>query len=596
MMPTTTEKRSEHDETKATILSRDNFDAELAQALIDRGLATAKQIEACLKLRGSHLDLPLADLVVEAGVVPAAQVLSLASELLGVPAVDLSTTFGDATVLGSLPAEKAFELEAIPLFLIGRELTLVVSRPYDFERLDTIGFITGKRVLAAFALTSDIRRHLVHYYGEIPSALDPEAIQFEMVAGDASDDEITLETDERDRPVVRLVNLILSSAISESATDVHLEPQEGHMAVRFRVDGLLRVKPYQIPLEAQAPVISRIKILSQLDIAERRVPQDGKMRVRFQGRRIDVRVSSFPSVRGEKIVLRLLDKEKTDFKLDSIGMSRTVLDEWRRLLCFSEGILLVTGPTGSGKSSTLFASLRHLNRPDINIVTLEDPVEYELQGVTQGQVNNTSGFTFARGLRSILRQDPDVILVGEIRDIETAQIAVQAALTGHLVLATLHTNDAPSAVTRLLDLGVAPYLLASALRGVLAQRLIRRSCPHCTQDVAMDPAEEARFRPWVDLGIPFNEGAGCIHCMDVGYRGRTAVHELLAVGGEIKNLISAGASDAALGQAAGPEYVPLWHDGLQKIEDRTTTLRELTRVVQPDTGGRGKHHVLKVAS
>ncbi len=421
------------------------FERGLSQALVARELVTSDQITACVR-RTEDLGLPLADVLVAGGHVPAAKILAVVSELLDMPAVDLASTFGDATVLSILPATKAHELEALPLFLIGNELTVVLSQPYDLARLDTLGFITGRRILPAFALTTDIRHHLINCYGESLSTLDAEVIEFDTYEPESQERELAIDGESdgsEDRPVVHLVNLILSSAVTEGATDIHFEPQEGFMAVRLRVDGLLRSKPYQIPKSIQAAVISRIKILARIDISEKRIPQDGKVRISFQGRKIDIRVSTFPSVRGEKLVLRMLDKERTDFQLDNIGMDDCVRREWVRLLGSSEGILLVTGPTGSGKSSTLFASLRHLSRPEINIVTLEDPVEYELEGVTQGQVQLGSGFSFALGLRAILRQDPDVILVGEIRDLETAQIAVQAALTGHLVLATLHTNDAP---------------------------------------------------------------------------------------------------------------------------------------------------------
>jgi type IV pilus assembly protein PilB len=487
-------------------------------------------------------------------------------------------------VLSILPAAKAHELEAIPLFLIGNELTVVLSRPDDLTRLDTLGFITGRRILPVFALTGDIRHHLASCYGETISALDSEMIEFETSTPEANEGELAIDGNNEegeDRPIVRLVNLILASAITEGATDVHLEPQDGFMAVRLRIDGLLRPKPYQIPHSAQAAVISRIKILARIDISEKRIPQDGKVRISFQGRKIDIRVSTFPSVRGEKLVLRLLDKEKTNFQLDNIGMGDRLRREWVRLLGSSEGILLVTGPTGSGKSSTLFASLKHLSRPEINIVTLEDPVEYELAGVTQGQVQASSGFSFALGLRAILRQDPDVILVGEIRDLETAQIAVQAALTGHLVLATLHTNDAPSAVTRLVDLGVKPYLLASALRGVLAQRLVRRACPHCLIEAPLRADEEEILAPWLARGIEFHEGTGCRHCSDIGYRGRVGIYELLAVTPKLRSLIGGGAADEAIAAAAPESYVRLWDDGLAKIAERTTTLRELARIVEP---------------
>ncbi len=560
----------------------------LGDVLLERGLITSEQLRKALVLQRSQAR-PLGEVLISIGAAEPAAVRDVLAELLDVPAVDLSTTYGDPLILDLIPKEKAFELKAIPLFAVENQLTVALSDPTDLAKLDELRFITGKQILPVLVLDGDLDHHLKEYYGELDPSSGEGAIQFESLSGaPIEEDMVSLDEAVADRPVVRLVNLILVRAIQEGASDIHLEPQEGRMTVRLRIDGRLQPKPFQIPASAIPAVTSRVKILSSLDIAERRIPQDGKVRVRYRGRRVDVRVSTFPTIFGEKVVMRLLDKERQDFKLDNIGMSAAILERWKIMLRRHEGIVLVTGPTGSGKSSTLYATLRHLHTPEVNIVTLEDPVEYELSGISQGQVSERAGFTFAAGLRSILRQDPDVILVGEIRDRETAQIAAQAALTGHLVLATLHTNDAPTAVTRLIEMGVPPYLVSATVIGVLAQRLLRRVCPECRADA--EPTEEERrlFAPWLASGVPFVEGNGCRHCLGAGYKGRTGVHELIVVGGDVRTEIIAGSSDRGIAEAAGRSgYRPMWWDGLGKVRERSTTLRELARVVQAPESAAG---------
>ena len=560
--------------------SQDALDRLLGMRFLERECITSEQLREAMA-RQRLDEVPLVDAMVGLSLITIEQALAEVSEILDVPAINLAVTYGDATIVEVLPRPRAFDLKAIPLFSVGNELTVAMSRPFDLTVMDELRFITNKKILPAYALETDIEQHLPRYYGAYDPAVEQFTVEFEPTGVSTDLDEVSVEDPELDRPIVRLVNLIFSSAIAERATDIHLEPGEKHMSVRFRRDGVLQVKPYEIPREAIASVVSRIKILGSIDISDRRLPQDGKIRIRYQDRAIDVRVSTFPAIYGEKVVMRVLDKERMNFSLDNIGMSREIRAGWEEVLRHREGLVLVTGPTGSGKSSTLFASLRRLNDASVNIVTLEDPVEYELDGVTQGQVNNVAGFTFARGLRSILRQDPDIILVGEIRDLETAQIAVQAALTGHLVLATLHTNDAPSATTRLLDMGVAPYLLASCLRGVLAQRLVRKICPDCRTKV--EPPEELReqFEPWLE-DYPFLEAKGCSECGEVGYNGRVGVHELFTVNDHVRNLIAQKAPSVELCDSAGEiGYRRMWWDGLGKVGEEKTSLTELARVVEP---------------
>ena len=554
----------------------------LSDVLVERGLASSVEVRKALaqqQAQGGHLG----EILVANGVLGTDDLRSVLSELLGVPAIDLSVITGDPFVLDRVPKERAFELHVLALFEVENQLTVAMADPANLQKLDELRFLTGKEILPVLALSTDIADHLAEYYGELDPDSGEAAIEFETPSGATIDDSHDLEGAVAESPVVRLVNLVISRAIQQEASDIHLEPQEGAMVVRYRIDGHLQVKSYKIPANAVPAVVSRIKILSQCDISEKRVPQDGKVRVLFHKRRVDVRVSTFPTIYGEKVVMRLLDKERQVFGLDNIGMSDTINVKWKSVLRKTDGIVLVTGPTGSGKSSTLYATLRHLHHPDVNIVTLEDPVEYELAGISQGQVNPRAGFTFASGLRSILRQDPDIILVGEIRDSETAQIAVQAALTGHLVLATLHTNDAPSTLTRLVDIGIPRYLVASSLLGVLAQRLVRRGCPNCVREV--DPTEDelSYLGPWIASGIPFLEGAGCKNCSGIGYRGRVGVHELLAIDNQLQRLISQGADDQTIADtAAATGYRRLWWDGLHKVSEGVTTLRELSRSISPD--------------
>jgi type IV pilus assembly protein PilB len=529
---------------------------------------------------------PLGEILIAIGELKPDDLRRTLSVMLDVPAVDLATTPCDPMVLDDLPKNKAFELSAIPLFSVEHQLTVAIPDPDNLIKLDELRFATGKEILPVLALESDIEVHLKTYYGERETT-GGDDLEFERPDGSAIEEGVEIEEAVEDRPVVRLVNMVIVRAIQEFASDIHFEPQQGGMKVRYRIDGRLRPKPFLIPSQAISPVVSRIKILSNLDISERRRPQDGKIRIRYRGRAIDVRTSTCPNIYGEKVVLRLLDKERQDYSLDTIGMSPHVLESWRKMLHRRQGIVLVTGPTGSGKSSTLYATLRHLNEPDVNIATLEDPVEYELKGVSQSQVNVRAGFTFAGGLRSLLRQDPDIILVGEIRDAETAEIAVQAALTGHLVLATLHTNDAPTAVTRLVDMGVPRYLAAATMMGVLAQRLIRRACPDCQAEAQPDDIEADIFKPILEAGLSFHEGSGCATCNGAGYNGRTGVHEVLEIDRNLQQLISAGSDEQAIADAARDRgYRPMWWDGIDKVRGGLSTLRELARCVSVENDER----------
>ena len=379
-------------------------------------------------------------------------------------------------------------------------------------------------------------------------------------------------------PIIRLVNMILTQALRKNASDIHIEPYEKEIKVRFRIDGVL-YEMFSIPKRFQAHIVSRLKVMANLDIAEKRIPQDGRIKIKVANRTVDIRVSIIPMAYGERIVLRLLDKSVSLLGLTDMGMSEERLKIYESLIRKSNGIILVTGPTGSGKTTTLYASLSRLNSTEKNIITIEDPIEYELKGVGQIQVNPKTELTFARGLRSILRHDPDIIMVGEIRDVETAEIAIQASLTGHLVFSTLHTNDAAGAITRLIDMGVEPFLIASSLIAVLAQRLVRKVCPECKEEYRSDSPLEQQLG--IEPGSVLYRGRGCTSCMHSGYRGRTGIFELLVVSNEIRRLITSRADSVRIKEAAiGEGMQTLLQDGIEKAKKGVTTISEVLRVTQ----------------
>ena len=492
----------------------------------------------------------------------------------------------EADVAALLPAEFWHQRMVAPLNVQGRALRLAMADPLNLFTIQDVEFRTNKRVVAVVVGETLLRNLLSQVYSaefqqNILSAAKPEGevealseAEFELA------DPAKLAKDTKMPPVVRLVNLILSCAAKEGASDIHLEPKESHLQVRQRVDGLLH-DVMKIPKDHQEAAISRLKILSGMDIAERRRPQDGRSRLRFEGKRIDLRVSTLPTQFGEKAVIRLLDSRRAQVTMEQMNLTPENLNLFQSMLSRPQGMILVTGPTGSGKSSTLYTALNWLKSPTKNIITVEDPIEYQLEGVNQVQINTKAGITFAAGLRSILRQDPNVILVGEIRDKETAAIALEAAQTGHLLLSTVHTNDAPATIGRLLDLGVEPFLIASALAGILAQRLVRRPCPACavSQEPSPEVIEKIGGASQLPSDVKWMAGRGCPECHQSGYKGRLAIHELLPVNGEIRDLIARRASEQAIRKAARVAGMrTLVEDGMLKAAQGLTTLEEVLRV------------------
>jgi len=456
--------------------------------------------------------------------------------------------------------------------------------PWNIFAIDEVRMKTNLIVEPACATESEINRALNEHYGargtmeDVINTIDKEKV---TISEEEQDDLKKLENIGEEPVVVKLVNLIIMKAVSEGASDIHIEPEETLLKTRFCVDGVLH-EVTSPPKHLQSAIISRIKIMSNMDIAERRVPQDGRFNIKAGGKAIDVRASSVPTIYGENIVLRLLDISSTLLTLKEIGISKDILTDYTKIIKKPHGIVLVTGPTGSGKTTTLYASLEKVNSVEKNIITVEDPVEYRLSGIRQIQVNPKVDLTFANGLRSILRQDPDIIMVGEIRDHETMEIAVQAALTGHLVFSTLHTNDAPGAIMRMADMGSEPFLISSALTGVLAQRLVRKICNNCKEEYT--PTDEAlKNIGLLDKKIKFYRGKGCSKCMETGYKGRIGIFELMIINEDIRNAILAKAPIDQIRRIAKESgMVNLLHNGIDKIREGLTTAEEVLRVTQEE--------------
>src|SRR5437773_10466257 len=487
----------------------------------------------------------------------------------------------DPTAKERVPEQLARRYQIVPLQATDSYLEVATANPFDIDAEKTLAFATAREVRMLLLAPSRIAEKLEELYRSdkaVDKLLEGIETSTELVQLKEAPDEIAAsEAEASQRPVVRLVDLIISEGILARSSDIHIEPEEGGVAVRYRIDGVLR-QVMKIPRQAGLPLISRIKIMSSLDIADRLRPQDGRARVAVNGQPIDLRVSTLPAALGEKVVIRILDSRATVNSLDSLGLNTDETAAIKRLLENHEGIILVTGPTGSGTTTSLYSCINQIKGEGVNIVTVEDPVEYRMAGIVQVQTQEKAGLTFASALRSILRQDPNVLLVGEIRDAETAQIAVQASLTGHLVLSTLHTNDAANAVTRLVDIGVEAYKIAAALRGVLAQRLMRKLCPTC-KEVWMETPPE-RLKRWIPTGTPMYRAAGCPDCVMTGYRGRFSILEILTMNAELERRIAAGdPADRIADAARRAGMKSLWDSGLAHVLRGESTIDELMRVV-----------------
>ena len=553
----------------------------LEQMLLEQGRITAEDLRRVKRLqqeRGERLERLLLDL----GFISEEDLLPLLATYLGVEAVQRRDFPATPVPLGPLSYKYLRHAKVLPLSQDNGTLTVAMADPADFYTIQGLRLATGLDIQPRIARERDVIEQLDAAYGGGNGNGGGEG-------GESADGELEfLSDDEEDvnhlrdlaseAPVIRLVNMLINRAVEQRSSDIHIEPFENELKVRYRIDGVLHdVETPQRRLTAA--IVSRIKIMAKLNIAERRLPQDGRIKLRLMGREIDLRVSTLPTLYGESVVLRILDRSSIVVNLDSLGFAEDTLEGFSRLITKPYGMVLVTGPTGSGKTTTLYGALDKINSPDKKIITIEDPVEYQLFGVNQIHVKPAIGLTFANGLRSIVRQDPDVIMVGEIRDAETAEIAIQAALTGHLVFSTLHTNDAAGAVSRLLEMGVEDYLLASSLLGVLAQRLVRRVCEKCRRPITLAPGVAHE----VGSGGQAFEGAGCEDCSRTGYRGRAGIYELLVMSDAVRQLIlKRSSADAIRDAAVGEGMRTLRDDGWRQVRAGLTTVAEVVRVTQEE--------------
>ena len=550
------------------------------QALLDERLVTAEQVAAASASAERSGKTVLQELL-DAGIIGREQVVRTAATAAGLRYVDVSEYVVNASAAAVLPADFARRSTVLPLTWEDGELLVAVGirQAGNIELKDDLTRMTKSRVRFAVANRADIATKISQVYraeGEL------DDLTSDLVSDEDATDLSALTEVSDEAPVVRFVNLLITQAISDRASDIHLEPTEHDLRVRYRIDGVLH-DAHRSPKNIQNGVVSRLKIMADMNIAERRLPQDGRLSVNHHGRKVDLRLATLPTVWGEKVVARILDNSAARLGLEDLGFSEANYRRFATSFSKPYGMILATGPTGSGKSTTLYATLNLLNRPEVNVITVEDPVEYRLPGINQVQTNARAGLTFASALRSILRSDPDIVLIGEIRDHETAQIAIEAALTGHLVLSTLHTNDAPSAVTRLVEMGIEPFLVGSALDAVLAQRLCRSLCERCRQAYQPTPQE------LVDLRFPWAEGDpiptlyrpdGCSSCTGTGYRGRLALHEVMPVTEEIERLAVARASTDTINRAAREQgMATLRDDGWLKVSQGRTSVEEVLRVV-----------------
>jgi type IV pilus assembly protein PilB len=563
----------------------------LGTALVAEGIITPEQLDRVLAEQRTT-GRPLGEMIVEQGAIDGARMLRFLGQQLGVPSCQLRHGLVDFSLLPLLGDQEAQRLTAIPLFRVHDTLTVAMAEPQSLPKIDRLHQVTGCRIRPVLAPRANILEYINKYTSgsaDVDSFLASlSESDVEVVEKESVDDGPATNLDRmvEGSPIINLVNVALLTAIKDKASDIHIEPDRQGSRIRYRIDGVLRdlMKP---PPGLHAAIVSRVKVIGRMDIAEKRLPQEGRVRIVAENRDIDLRVSSMPTLLGEKIVLRILDKANLRIRLQDLGFREETQEAFERMLRQPYGLVLVTGPTGSGKTTTLYSALDLIRSPERNLVTVEDPVEYQLDMVNQIQVHEAIGMTFARALRSILRQDPDIIMVGEIRDQETARVAVQAALTGHLVLATLHTNDAPGAVARLLDMEIEPYLLSSALNGVIAQRLARTICPNCAAKYipATNVLEDAGLadRP----GRPFRKGAGCKDCHNSGYRGRAGVYAVMEVTPDLRRLIHHAAPTHELHDVLRRRGVlSLREEGVRLALDGRTTLEEvLAATHSEDTRG-----------
>ncbi len=566
--------------------SNDEYVLEILQ---EQGIVTAEQIQHARS--GTVPDgMSVVDKLINDNVLAENDVLNALASQIGMEVVSLKDFELTPALRDSIPADVARRYRVVPFCQNEESLTVVLSDPLDFDTLDMLRYLLKRDVQGAVAPRHEVKVILDKYYagetsvesmlGQMDTRVDIEMSNIEQLFQSA-------DASETDAPIIKLVSLVILEAFRNRASDIHMEPLERRFRIRYRIDGVLH-EVDSPPKRLQSAIISRVKIMANMKISEKRVPQDGRIQVNVMGRELDLRVSTVPSTHGESVVMRILDKQNLALGLPSLGFFSDDQQLFERLIGLSDGIILVTGPTGSGKTTTLYACLGQINRPDVKIITVEDPVEYQISGVNQVQVKEEIGLTFANALRSILRQAPNVIMIGEIRDLETAQIATEASLTGHLVFSTLHTNDAPSAVTRLLDIGVKPFLVASSLRAAMAQRLVRCVCQNCKEEYTPSQAELRLLGPAAPMmeSVPLYRGRGCPTCTLTGYHDRKGIFEIFVVNEDIQRMIFDKVPASELRTRAREMGMrTLREDGLRKVVSGWTTIEEVLRVTMGDVNG-----------
>lgn len=565
----------------------------VGQLLLEKGLLTQEQLDEALRVQKNTTE-QLGRILTDLGYVSERDVMRAHAEQLGIPFLELGQVSVDQDIAKSIPQSVVQRYNAVPIRRTGNRLTVAMSDPSNVFALDDIRLITGYEIDPMLATADDISSLLGGSNGDPAGESDLQNALADLDGGiggmgddmDLASAGIDEDVDraaqlEDEAPIIRVVNVIIQQAIKDTASDIHVEPDRRGVRIRYRIDGVLH-EVMRVPKYVHAPLVSRIKIMADMNIAERRLPQDGRIHVKHEGHDYDMRVSSLPTVFGEKVVMRILDQNSVLIGLGKLGMFPDTQAQLESIIVQPNGMILSTGPTGSGKTTTQYSILNKINSVETNILTIEDPVEYQLPGLNQVHVNRKAGLTFASAMRSFLRQDPDIIMVGEIRDLETAETAVQASLTGHLVLSTLHTNDAPSAITRLMDMGVEPFLIASSIIGILAQRLGRSICQHCKEPYK--PPAEALHRVGFNVDdmdtVVFYRGRGCDRCRHTGYRGRQGIFEMMLINEEIQDLTVKRAPLSEIRNAAMANGMKtLKMDGFQKVLEGTTTVEEVMRVV-----------------
>lgn len=554
-----------------------NRNLKLGDLLVSTKKINKNQLEEALRHQKKIKTKRIGEVLVDMGFVKEEDILEVLEEQLKIPSVDLANYKINPRATASIPENIARRYNLIPIDKIDNTLILAMSDPFNIFAIDDVKLLTGMDIKVVISLKSVILKAIDKFY--IEESTKKVLEEFEEAYIPSSIDDLDDEdlSDVNSAPVVKLVNSIVSQAIGMKASDIHIEPFESYIRIRYRIDGDLQ-EIMRLSSRSHMSIVTRIKIMGKMDIAERRIPQDGRIETELDGREVDMRISTLPTVYGEKIVIRLLDRNSFSFSKEDLGFADSDLEIFNRILKQPNGIILVTGPTGSGKSTTLYTILKDLNNEEKNIITVEDPVEYKLEGINQVQVNNKSGLTFAKGLRSILRQDPDIIMVGEIRDPETAEIAVRASITGHLVLSTLHTNDTASSIVRLIDMGIEPYLVSTAVSGIISQRLVKKLCPSCKKPYEASPQDKKILSKNINENITLYKPVGCNKCIK-GYRGRVSIHEVMHIDKDMRRLIDNRATTDELKGASIEKGMTTIYDNVVKLAlNGITSVEEVFRI------------------